>query len=82
MKWFSILSILALAFLANACEKHPTKDAPEEGKTEFGPNSIHAEEKAETKPASETAVPAKPESPAATPEAKPGEAPKFFPEKK
>jgi hypothetical protein len=81
MKWFSILSIVALAFLANACEKHPVGDAPEEGTTAFGEHSKAAEEKTEAKPAAE-AAPSKPESPAATPEAKPGEAPKFFPEKK
>ena len=82
MKWFSILSILALAFLANACEKHPASDAPEEGVTAFGEHSKAAEEKTEARHAPEAAAPAKPESPAATPEAKPGEAPKFFPEKK
>ncbi|MEI9896139.1 MAG: hypothetical protein WDN28_20310 [Chthoniobacter sp.] len=82
MKWFSILSILALAFLANACEKHPVSDAPEEGVTAFGEHSKAAEEKAEAKPAAEAAPAAKPESPTATPEAKAGEAPKFFPETK
>jgi len=83
MKWFSILSIIALAFLANACEKHPVGDAPEEGTTAFGEHSKAAEEKKEeAKPAAEAAAPAKAEAPAATPEAKPGEAPKFFPEKK
>ena len=81
MKWFSILSLVALAFLANACEKHPVGDAPEEGTTQFGEHSKAAEEKREAKPAAEAAS-AKPESPSATPEAKPGEAPKFFPEKK
>jgi hypothetical protein len=82
MKWFSIISVLALAFFANACEKHQTKDSPEEDKTEFGPHSIHNEEKAETKPAAEAPAPAKTEATAPAPEAKPGEAPKFFPEKK
>lgn len=78
MKWFSIITVLALAFLANACEKHPVADAPEEGVTAFGPHSKAGEEKSEAKAAGE----AKPEATAPTPETKPGEAPKFFPEKK
>ncbi len=89
MKWFSVLSILALAFLSNACEKHPASELPAEHATAFGSHSEHevkpAEEKAaETKPAAEahakTEVPAAAEAKPA--EAKPGEAPKFFPETK
>jgi hypothetical protein len=77
MKWFSVFSIIALAFLANACEKHPASDAPEEGVTAFGKHSEAAEEKAETRPSDQPRT----EAPA-SPETKPGEAPKFFPEKK
>ena len=81
MKRFTIIPVLALAFIVAACEKHPVGDAPEG--TQFGPkeNAEKAEPKEakEAKPAGEAA---KPEGTAATPEAKPGEAPKFFPEEK
>ncbi len=82
MKWLSIVPVLTLAFLVGACEKHPASELPEEGATAFGEHA-HAstEVKSEAKPASETAAPA-PETPAATPMAKPDDAPKFFPEKK
>jgi hypothetical protein len=78
MKWFSVLPIVALAFLANACEKHPVADAPEEGTTAFGEHSKAAEEKSEAKPAVEAPA-SKEAAPAATPE---GKAPKIFPETK
>ena len=89
MKWFSVLPILALAFLSSACEKHPASELPPEHATAFGEHAAHGEstghgggEKAEPKPAGEAAAPAKAESSAPAGEAKPGEAPKFFPENK
>ena len=84
MKWFSVLSIVALAFLANACEKHPASDAPEEGVTAFGEHSkAHHEEKGEAKHAEE-AAPSKEAAPAAPEAAKSSEGSKIqiFPEKK
>lgn len=83
MKWFSVLSIVALAFLANACEKHPVSDAPEEGRTQFGEHSKEHEEKGEAKH-SEEAAPSKEAAPATPEAAKSGEASKIqiFPEKK
>ncbi len=84
MKWFSIIPVLALAFLANACEKHSAAELPEEGATAFSEHSIAAaEQKPDGKPAGESAAPAAAEAPAApSPDAKPGESPKFFPENK
>ena len=85
MKWLSIISVLALAFVFNACEMHPTSDSPGEEAKEFGKyekGEKGGEEKAEAKPAAEPAAAAKPEAAAATPMPKPGEAPKFFPENK
>lgn len=84
MKRLSIISVLALAFVFIACEKHPTSDAPGEEAKEFGKYEKGGEEKekSEAKPAAEPAAAAKPEAAAATPGAKPGEAPKFFPENK
>lgn len=83
MKWFSVLSIIALAFLANACEKHPVGDAPEEGVTAFGEHSKAHEEKGEAKHGEE-AAPGKEAAPATPEAAKSGEASKIqiFPEKK
>ncbi len=82
MKWFSLIAVVALAFLVDACEKHPASDAPEEGATEFGKHEKAAEEKPEPKPAAEAPAAAKPEAATPAPETKPGEAPKFFPENK
>lgn len=89
MKRLSIISALALAFVFNACEKHPTSDAPGEEAKEFGKyekGEKGGEGKSEAKPAAEPTVAkseaAKPEAAAATPMPKPGEAPKFFPENK
>ena len=82
MKWFSLIPALALAFLVNACEMHPTSDAPEEGSKEFGKYEKGSEAKVEAKPAAEAAVAPKPEAATPAPETKPGEAPKFFPENK
>ena len=82
MKWLSLIPVLALAFLVNACEMHPASDAPEEGTTEFGKHENGGEEKAEAKPAAEATPASKPEAATPAPEAKPGEAPKFFPENK
>jgi hypothetical protein len=83
MKWFSIIPVLALVFLAGACEKHPASELPEEGATAFGEHAKAAgEEKPEAKPAGESAAPAKPESPAPATDSKSGDAPKFFPANK
>jgi hypothetical protein len=80
MKRLSVLLLSALALLVNACEKHPASRLPDEHATQFGAHAAgHGSgEKHAAKPAAEHA-PA-----AATPAAgaKPGEAPKFFPEKK
>jgi hypothetical protein len=82
MKWFSLISVLALAFFINACEMHPASDAPEEGATAFGKHEKGGEANTEAKPAAEAPAAAKPEGATPAPEAKPGEAPKFFPENK
>ena len=82
MKWYSLISVLALAFFINACEMHPASDAPEEGATEFGKHEKGGAEKVEAKPATEAAAAAKAEATPPAPETKPGEAPKFFPENK
>ena len=73
MKWFSILAVCALAVFATACEKHPASELPQE----HGAGGHHAEAKGEAKAAEHPAEAAKSEG-----EAKPGEAPKFFPENK
>jgi hypothetical protein len=65
MKWLSVVSISALAFFSNACEKHPASGLA--GESEHGPAG-HSESKGEAEK--------KPD------EGKPGEAPKFFPDKK
>jgi len=83
MKWFSIIPVLALAFLANACEKHLASELPEEGATAFGEHAAGAGEvKLEAKPAGESVAPTQPGTPVPSTEARPGEAPKFFPESK
>jgi hypothetical protein len=77
MKWFSVLLLAVLAFFSNACEMHSASELPPEEET---PGEAHPEAvKAEAQPATESVASeaAKP-APAATP----GEAPKFFPEKK
>jgi len=66
MKWISIPTICALALLTNACEMHKASELEEE------PAGAEAHEKAEAKESPEKK----------TEEGKPGEAPKFFPEKK
>ena len=82
MKWFSIASVCALAVLATACEKHPASELP----PEHGAGPHHAEAKGEAgheaKPAEHAVEAAKPEAAKVEGEAKPGEAPKFFPENK
>ncbi len=70
MKWLSVLSISALAFFSNACEKHPASELDDH--SAHGAAAHHDEAPA--------AVHAEPEK--KTEEGKPGEAPKFFPEKK
>ena len=84
MKWFSIISFLALVFLFNACEKHPVADLPPEGATAFGEHAWPGGgEKPEAKPApAAAAAPAKAEGAAPVAEGKPGVSPKFFPENK
>ena len=82
MKWFSIASVCALAVFATACEKHPASELP----PEHGAGEHHAEAKGEAahdaKPDEHAAEAAKPEPAKAEGDAKPGEAPKFFPENK
>jgi hypothetical protein len=82
MKWLSLIPVLALAFLVDACEMHSAADLPEEGATEFGKHEKGSEEKVDAKPAAEAAAAPRPEAATPAPEAKPGEAPKFFPENK
>ncbi len=88
MKRLSVLLLGALALLVNACEKHPASRLPAEHAFEFGKHlnghgegahdAAHAPASAaEHAPAAAPAEPAKPVA-----EDKPGEAPKFFPEKK
>ena len=82
MKWFSIASICALAGFTTACEKHPASELP----PMHGTGAKHAEAKGgtkhEAKPAAGHPEAAKPEPAKTDGEAKPGEAPKFFPENK
>ena len=82
MKWFSIATVCVLAVFATACEKHPASELP----PEHGAGEHHAEAKGEAahdaKPDEHAAEAAKPEPAKAEGEAKPGEAPKFFPENK
>lgn len=89
MKRFSVLLLGALALFVNACEKHPAAELPAEHATEFGKYleghgasghgaDTHAPKAAAAHaPAASHAEAAKPAA-----EGKPGEAPKFFPEKK
>jgi len=76
MKWFSVLLVGALALLTNACEMHKASELEEEP-------AGGAEASAELKEGS-TAV--NPDTAKATEkktdDGKPGEAPKFFPDKK
>ena len=78
MKWFSILAVCALAVLATACEKHPASELP----PEHGAGEHHAEAQGEAAPQAKPAEHAEVAKPAPEGEAKPGEAPKFFPETK
>lgn len=71
MKWPSVLLVCALALLSNACEKHPASELED---TKHGAEA-HA-------PAHEPAAAASHDKDKKAEEAKPGEAPKFFPEKK
>ena len=83
MKWFSVIVIASLALLSNACEKHPKSELPAEHATAFGPHSAGSHEgepHGGGTPAEHAST--KPETPAQTGEVKPGEAQKFFPEKK
>ena len=82
MKRFSILPLVALAFLANACEKHPAAELPEEGQTAFGEHAAKHESEAKPEAKKEEAAAPKAEAPVAAAPAKPEDAPKFFPDKK
>ena len=85
MKRFSILPLLALAFVFGACEKHPVSDLPPEGATAFGAHAWKPgdAEKPEGQPAGEAVAPVKTEAVAVpVAEGKPADAPKFFPENK
>ena len=75
MKWLSVVTVSALVFFSNACEKHPTSELDTDHGAGAHPagHTEHTEHK-------ESAAHAEPEKKAE--EAKPGEAPKFFPEKK
>ena len=73
MKWSSLIPLCALAVFATACEKHPASELP----AEHGAGEHHAEARAEATPEPKPADPAKPDG-----EARPGEAPKFFPDSK
>lgn len=81
MKRFSIIPLCVLAVLATACEKHPASELP----PAHGAGEHHAEAPGETAhPAQPAGHAEAPKPKAAKPEAdaKPGEAPKFFPENK
>lgn len=89
MKRLSVLLLGALALFVNACEKHPASELPAEhatnfekysgghGAAEHGGDTHAPKAAAEHAPATKHEEAAKPAA-----EAKPGEAPKFFPEKK
>ncbi len=70
MKWPSILLVCAVALLSNACEKHPASEL----------DGAHGSEAHAAPHAGAPAATHGEEKKAE--EAKPGEAPKFFPEKK
>ena len=74
MKWLSFIPVVALAFLAIACEKHPASQLPEEGATAFGEHAAPAGEAKAGEPATTPGTPA--------PSAEGKEAPKFFPQNK
>jgi hypothetical protein len=91
MKRLSALLLGALALFVNACEKHPASRLPDEHATEFGKHmnshgshgGVHGEHPApaaadEHAPVAATHA----ESPKPAAQPTPGEAPKFFPEKK
>ena len=83
MKWFSVIPVLAFAFVFNACEKHPASQLPPEHATAFGEHAWPSPGGKEgTAPAGEASTAAKPEAAAPVADGKPGDAPKFFPENK
>ena len=84
MKRISALVLLsALAFFGNACEKHPASELPAEHATAFGAHATgHGGDTHHPASPAEHAPAAKPEASAPAADAKPGEAPKFFPDKK
>jgi len=83
MKWYSVIPVLALAFVFDACEKHPISQLPPEGATAFGVHAWpSAGDKSEAPPAGTSAAPAKSDAAAPVADGKPGDAPKFFPESK
>ena len=71
MKWSSVLLICALALLSNACEQHKASELEEEK------HGTEAPAEAKHGAAAES-----PDKEKKAEEGKPGEAPKFFPEKK
>jgi hypothetical protein len=81
MKWFSIIPLCVLAVLATACEKHPASALP----PAHGAGDHHGEAKGDhghtAKPAEHAEAP-KQEAAKPAADAKPGEAPKFFPDGK
>ncbi len=81
MKRLLAILFAPLALLMNACEKHPASELPTEHATEFGEHAVShgGAGNREKKSAEEHA---KSEASVQGSEAKPGEAPKFFPEKK
>jgi len=77
MKWSSVFLLAVFAVFTNACEMHSASELPSEDEA---PGEAHPEAvKAEAQPAPE-AAPSEAAKPAAP--ATPGEAPKYFPEKK
>ena len=81
MKRFAIIPLCVLAVLATACEKHPASALP----PAHGAGDHHGEAKGEhghaAKPAEHAEAPTQ-EAAKPAADAKPGEAPKFFPDGK
>lgn len=88
MKRLSVLLLGALALSHNACEKHPASQLPDKHATEFGKYASghggggHGDAHAPHPAAEHASAASHGETPKPGAEAKPGEAPKFFPEKK
>lgn len=89
MKRFAVLALCALSLAFNACEKHPasaldgvihTHGAPHETEAKHAPEKAHGAAHKVRTPDAPPPGNADPSKPAG--HATPGEAPKFFPEKK